>query len=278
MGHRIGIIAGAGRFVPTAISDFQKRGISCVVAGIEWEASRRLARIAKIFQWVSIAEPVKAAAFLRENGAEEVMMLGKVRPGAVHRFENLDREPRRLLEGLKDQSATALLQAALVFLESQGLRVLDPLPFLKPFLSEPGILTDTRPAASVDADIDFGLPLARKIADLEIGQTVVVRHRAIVAVEGTDGTDQTIRRGGKLAGGGFSVVKAGRTFQDMRLDVPAVGLDTVRAIVRAGGAALGLDAGKVAFFQRSEAVALAEAHGVAIVARSIEGVKEDAVG
>jgi hypothetical protein len=278
MGRRIGIIAGAGRFVPAAVADFQKQGMTCVVAGIEGEASRRLAVIAGNFQWIRLTEPSKAAEFLRRNGADEVMLLGKVSPSAVIRSENLDPASRAILMGLRDLSATSVLRAAVVFLESRGLKVLDPREFLDPYLFAAGTLTKAGPTASADADIDFGLPLARRLADLEIGQTMVVRNRAIVAVEGMDGTDATIRRAGKLAGVGFSVVKAGRTSQDMRLDVPAVGLDTVRALVRAGGAALGLDAGKVAFFQRQEAVALADARGVAIVARSLEKLEEAQVG
>lgn len=278
MGQRIGIIAGGGRFVPAAIHDFQKRGMTCVVAGIEWEASRRIARIASVFRWVKIGEPFRAASFFKENGTDSVFMLGKVRPSAVFRAESLDRDSGRLLNSLKDQSATAILRAAVGFLESLGIKVLDPGPLLAPYLCEPGWLTRTRLPEAAEADIDFGLPLARRLADWDIAQTLVVRRRAVVAVEGMDGTDATIRRGAKLAGAGFSVVKAGRTVQDMRLDVPAVGLDTVRAIVRAGGAALGLDAAKVVFFQKSEAVELADSRGLAIVARRAQGVEEAAVG
>ncbi|OGD21875.1 MAG: hypothetical protein A2W03_10835 [Candidatus Aminicenantes bacterium RBG_16_63_16] len=278
MGQRIGIIAGGGRFVPAAIHDFEKRGMTCVVAGIEWEASRRIARIASVFQWVKLGEPFRAASFFKENGADSVFMLGKVRPSAVFRAESLDRDSGRLLDSLKDQSATAILRAAVAFLESLGIKVLDPGPLLGPYLCEPGALTRSRLPEAAEADIAFGLPLARRLADWDIAQTLVVRRRAVVAVEGMDGTDATIRRGAKLAGAGFSVVKAGRTVQDMRLDVPAVGLDTVRAIVRAGGAALGLDAAKVVFFQKSEAVALADSHGLAIVARPAPGVEEAAVG
>jgi DUF1009 family protein len=275
MGQRIGIIAGAGRFVPAAIADFRKRGLDCLVAGIEGEASPRLARAGGKFQWVSLAEPGRAAAYLRENGAAEVLMLGKVGPAAVFRLDSRD---ARLPAGLRDRSATTILQAAVAFLEAQGLTVLDPGPFLEPYLCAPGTLTKREPPVPALADIDFGLPLARRLSDLEIGQTIVVREKAIIAVEGMEGTDQTIRRAGTIAGGGFSVVKAGRTRQDMRLDLPAVGLDTVRAVVRAGGTAIGLDAGRVAFFQKREAIALAEAHGVAIAARSIPAEKEVAVG
>jgi hypothetical protein len=118
-------------------------------------------------------------------------------------------------------------------------------------------------------DIGFGLRIAREVADLEIGQTVVVKNGAIVVVEGMEGTDRAIQRAGRLAGPGFIVVKAGRTSQDMRIDVPAVGLDTVKTLLRAGGAALGLEAGKVAFFQKHEAVSLADAQGVSVVVRAV---------
>ena len=278
MGQRIGIIAGGGRFVPAAIRDFQKRGLTCIVAGIEREASPRIARIASVFQWVGLGEPLQAVSFFRENRADGVMLLGKVRPSAVYRTENLSRDSRRLLDGLQDQSATVILRAAVAFLESQGIKVLDPGPFFEPYLCEPGLLTQTGLPAPPEADIDFGLPLARRLADLDIAQTLVVRRRTVVAVEGPEGTDAAIRRGARLAGPGFSVVKAGRTVQDMRLDVPAVGLDTIRTILKAGGAALGIDASKVAFFQRREAVALADSRGLAIVARPAAGPKEAPVG
>ncbi len=277
MGQRIGIIAGGGRFVPSAIREFQKSGLTCVVAGIEWEASRQLARTASVFQWVNVGEPLKAVAFFKQNAADSVMMLGKVRPSAVYRSESLGGGSGGLLDSLQDRSATAVLGTAVAFLESQGIQVLDPAPFLEPYLCAPGPLTQTRPTPAAEGDIDFGLPLARRLADLDIGQTLVVRRRTVVAVEGPEGTDAAIRRGAKLAGAGFSVVKAGRSVQDMRLDVPAVGLDTVRAIIRAGGAALGLDAAKVAFFQRREATALADAHGLAIVALGA-GAREASIG
>jgi DUF1009 family protein len=267
MGQRIGILAGSGRFVPLAVADLQRQGVISVVAGIEGEAARRLEKISKVFRWFKVGDAGKTVSFFRENHIEEVMMLGKVRPQAVLRSEPFDRETWTLVSNLKDQSPTAILRAAVGFLEASGFRVLDPVSLLKPYFCEPGTLTQTSLPGDVAGDIDFGLRLARQIADLDVGQTLVVKNRAVIAVEGAEGTDRAILRGGRLAGPGFSVVKAGRTSQDMRLDVPAVGLDTVKAIIRAGGVALGLEASKVVFFQKAEALALADAHGMAIVAR-----------
>lgn len=278
MGQRIGVIAGGGRFVPAAVRELRRSGRPAVVAGIEGEASGRLVRTASLFQWINIGDLPGVVSFFRENDVDSVVLLGKVHHATVTGAERFGHDPRRFLDGLPDDSATVLLRAAVGFLEAQGLRVIDPGPFLEPFLCGPGRLTRTAPTDAAEADIAFGLPLARRLADLDIGQTLVVKRRAVIAVEGMEGTDAAIRRGARLAGAGFTVVKAGRSVQDMRLDVPAVGLDTVRSVVRAGGAALALDAGKVVFFQKSEALELAERHGLAVVARPALEAGEKPVG
>jgi DUF1009 family protein len=131
------------------------------------------------------------------------------------------------------------------------------------------VLTRATPPRAVLEDIAIGLKVARQAADLDIGQTVVIKNGAVVAVEGMEGTDRAIRRGGRLAGPGFVVVKAGRTSQDMRIDVPAAGLDTVKTLLQAGGVALGIEARRVAFFQKREAISLADSQGASIVVRAM---------
>jgi hypothetical protein len=247
----------------------KKQGMIPVVAAVEGEASPRLEKAAAVFRWFKPGKLSGAASFFLENGAREVVMLGKVQPNAVFRPDNFDEAAWDTLQGLADKSPFSLLGAAVAFLEGRGLQVLPPRAVLEPQFCREGVLTAVAPTAAQLADIDFGLGLARRFADLEIGQTLVIKDRAVVAVEGMEGTDETIKRGGRLAGPGFIAVKAGRTSQDLRLDVPAVGLDTVRTLVRAGGGALGIDALKVAFFQKEEALALAQARGVAIVVRKI---------
>ena len=269
MGRRIGIVAGSGRFVAAAVSDLRRSGLCPVVLGIDGETRPGVKRTAEVFAAVKPGKLGKALAFFKKNEVSEIMFLGKVRPSVVFRPDLMDAETRKLLRGVKERSATALLEAAFGFLEAGGLKILNPGSLLESHFCRPGVLTRKILSPDVLGDIDFGLRMARRLADLEIGQTLIVKGRSIVAVEGIEGTDVTIRRGGRLAGPGFVVVKAGRTAQDMRLDVPAVGLDTVRALVRSGGAALGLEAAKVAFFQREAAVALADAHGAAIVVRAL---------
>jgi UDP-2,3-diacylglucosamine hydrolase len=270
MGRRIGVIAGSGRFVLRAISEMGASGLSCVVAGIKEEADPRLRKEADLFKWFRPGDAAKAVSFFKNQAVSEVMMIGKVRGSSVFQREHYDKASWRLQERIKEKSPTAVLKSVIAFLEAEGLEVVSPFSILTSCFCEPGVLTEGRPSAALVEDIDFGLRMARRLADLDIGQTLVVKGKAVVAVEGMEGTDQTIRRGGQLAGRGFVAVKAARTSQDLRLDVPAVGLDTVRSLIRAGGAALGLEAFQVAFFQKEEAIALANSHGVTIVVRILD--------
>jgi DUF1009 family protein len=269
MGRRIGIIAGSGKFVPLAVSEMTRKGLVCIVVGIEGEASPRLENEAEVFSWLRPGEAAGVIRFFRKHGVSEVMMIGKVRPAVFLRQGSFGGLTRKIWDGLEDKSPTGLLKAAVVFLEASGLRVLNPVSVLEPYFCEAGVLTKKRPTKAQFEAIDFGLKTARKVADLDIGQTLVIKDRLVVAVEGAEGTDETICRGFRIAGSGCVVVKAGRTSQDMRLDVPAVGLDTVRSLIRAGSAALALEARKVAFFQRDKAVTLANANGITIVVREL---------
>ena len=142
-----------------------------------------------------------------------------------------------------------------------------PSPFLATVFCDAGLLTEAKPKEGLKADMEFGWTAARKIADLDIGQTVVVKDKAVVAVEGMEGTDEAIKRGGLLAGEGTTVVKVSRTHQDPRVDLPAVGLNTIKSMLEARSAALCVEANRVAFFQRQDALALANANNIVILAK-----------
>jgi len=269
MGRGIGIIAGSGTFVAGAVSELRRRGRRCIVLGIKGESSPGIRAAADAFLSVRPGELVRAVAFFKGQRVSEILLLGKVRPAVVFREANFDAQTWRRVEGVKKRSSAGILKAAFAFLEVQGFKVLSPGPLLAPYFCKPGVLTRATPPRAILEDIAVGLKVARQAADLDIGQTVVIKNGAIVAVEGMEGTDRAIRRGGRLAGPGFVVVKAGRTSQDMRIDVPAVGLDTMKTLLQAGGVALGIEARKVAFFQKREAISLADSQGAAIVVRAM---------
>ena len=269
MGRRIGLIAGSGRFPLEALAGARARGEACVVAGLRGEARPELEAAAAAFAWVGPTEIETVVSFFKAQAVTEVALVGKVDPKTLLGPDvRWDAARAPFLAGMRDRTATTVLRAVIELLSARGLRVLDPSFLLAPFLCPPGRLSRAEAAAGVLADAAFGMRLARAAADLEIGQTVAVKDGLIVAVEGMEGTDEAIRRAGRLAGEGIVAAKAGRTRKDMRIDVPAVGLETVKALVSVRAAGLVFEAAAVPFFQKDEALALADAHGLAVLAEA----------
>ncbi len=272
MGRKLGILAGSGAFPRLAAAEARRAGYDeIVIAAVRGEADPALASAADVFEPVAAGEVARILAFFKARGVEDILLAGKVGPGVLLAGEaGLDETGREISRRLADLGASAVLDALVGFLATQGLRVLDPGPFLAPFLCPPGLLTRTPLSAAAEADIAVGRPRAKALADLEIGQTLILKNRHVVAVEGAEGTDRAILRAGELAGPGTTVIKVARTAQDRRLDQPAVGLETVRAMVRAGAGALWFEAG-LPVFGKDEAAAEADAHGIAIAAGAAQG-------
>jgi DUF1009 family protein len=267
MGERIGLIAGAGSFPLLALAEAHKQGFSCVVAALRGEARREIGAGAEALDWFSGGELGRLIAFFKEKGIRRVLMTGKIDPRGVFSGEIPDASARAFLAKTPDHTASGLIGTLIEFLAGEGLSVMDPTAWLAPYFCAPGTFTAAPLTAGVLADIEFGWARARRLADEDIGQTLVVKDRAVIAVEGLEGTDETIKRAGRLAGPGIVVLKAARTGQDMRIDVPAVGAETLRCLVRVGAAALCFESGRVAFFDRDESLALAEANRIAVLAR-----------
>lgn len=267
MGPRIGLIAGSGEFPLLVLEEAKKKGLFCVVLGVRGQAPAALETKADAWGEIGPGQAMRAAPFFRDNGVQQVILVGKIDPFILFQPGLMDDATRALWQALPDKRPSTVIRRVIDLLSAQGLQVISPETFLQPFFCDEGPLTASGPSPRALEDIEFGWGPARTVADLDIGQTIVVKDRAIVAVEGLEGTDEAIRRGGRLAGPGTVVLKVGRTRQDARVDIPAVGLSTVRSLAEAGAAALCLEAGKVAFFQRGEAVALAESKGVGLVAR-----------
>jgi UDP-2,3-diacylglucosamine hydrolase len=267
MGERIGLIAGAGAFPFLALAEARKQGYVCVVAALRGDAGREIGAGAEAVDWFSASELGRLIAFFKSRDIRRVLMAGKIDPRSVFSRETPDSAAQALLSKAPDRTASGLIGALINLLAGEGLSVMDPGAWLAPYFCPAGILTAASPTAGILADIEFGWARARRLADEDIGQTLVVKDRAVIAVEGLEGTDETVKRAGRLAGEGIVVLKAARTGQDMRIDVPAVGAGTLRSLVRIGAAALCFEAGRVAFFDRDESLALAEANRIAVLAR-----------
>ena len=271
MGQRIGIIAGSGEFPLLAVAEARRRGLETVVAAVRGEAEDALGDEVPDAAWFGPGDLGGLLAFLKGRGIAEVLIAGKVRPESVLRPGALDSAARRVLEAAGEGSPSRLIGSLIAFFEGQGIRVLDPSPFLADRFFPPGVLTRTRPSPAVLADIERGFAVARALADLDAGQTAVVKNGQVVALEGIEGTDLTILRAGDLAGPGTVVVKVARTDQDPRIDLPGAGLRTVRSLVEARAAAFAFEAGKVVLFRKDESVAAADEHGIALVATGSPG-------
>ncbi len=267
MGHRIGIIAGSGEFPFLVLVEARKRGYSVAVAGIKGEAQPGLRSKADIFRWVTAGRIQDLISFFKENRVKEAVFAGKVDHRIIFKRGRFDKTALNLLAQTQERSPTAIIKAVIDHFSREGIHVKDPTVFISSTFCPEGILTQTKASPKVKEDIAFGWTIARHLADLDIGQTVIVKDKAVVAVEGLEGTDEAIQRGGHLAGEEIVVVKVSRPSQDARIDLPAVGLKTVERLCEVKGRALCLQAQKVLFFQREKAAALADAHGISIVAQ-----------
>ena len=218
--------------------------------------------------WLHLGQLDALVAALRGAGLREVVMAGKVPKLLLfERSERVRPDARALqmVEGLGDRADDAILQAIVGLIEQQGIRVLPQAELAPRLLAEVGILGHIHPTSTQLGEIAFAWPLAKALAGLDIGQTVVVRERAVLAVEAIDGTDATIRRGGDLARGSACVVKVAKPQQDPRFDLPAIGLGTVESLAAAEVPVMAVEAGRTLVLERAALIERADAHGIALV-------------
>lgn len=274
MGHRLGIIAGSGESPGFIYQRASELGYVCFVAGIRDEAEDSLSHSIESFQWFELNQILDIISYFKEKNIEKLVLAGKI----DHRKIYSKQDFKNLMNGLglagNDRSPTTLINLAIDFLAKSGLEVLDPTEFFSPFLFSQGVLTSCQPTAEIQEDIRFGWEKVRTLADLDIGQTLVVKDKAVVAIEGMEGTDAVIKRGGQLAGPGTVVIKTARTSQDPRIDFPAVGLSTIKSLVAAQAAALCIEGKRVAFFQKEEAVSLADEGNIVIISSHRESDRD----
>jgi UDP-2,3-diacylglucosamine hydrolase len=265
--EKIGIIAGNRKF-PIVFSQAAKsRGLSVIAVAIKGDTSRQLKKSVDKIYWLGLAEFSRMFEIFKKEGVTRIIMAGQISPRRLFSKEiNRDPQLREMLSQAKDKRADTIFGAIAAKLKEHGLELIDSTTFIGDFLPAKGTLTKKEPDSEIIKDIHFGLEIARHIGSLDIGQTVAVKHRAIVAVEALEGTDNLIRRAGRIARGGITVVKVSKPKQDMRFDIPVVGLNTVKNLVKAGASCLAIEAGKTLFIDQKHAVRLADRKGISIVA------------
>ncbi len=269
----LGLVAGGGRFPLMVADGARKQGYFVAAVAFDKETSLDINQAADRVIWIKLGQLGKMIRFLQREKAPVVVFAGPInKPGAFNIRPDL--RALRLLAGLKSRNDNSLLSAVAGELKAENLNVVSALEFAPDLLSPSGIISRRRPAKGEKEDILFGWPLIKKIGAMDIGQCIVIKERVVVAVEAIEGTDETILRAGNLAGKNLTIIKTFKPGQDRRIDLPALGLETVQTMIRARASCLAYEAGASLFFDMDAAVQLADKYKVAIVgidpSRSVE--------
>ncbi len=262
--HVVGLIAGRGELPVIAARALRGEGHRVIAVGFDEETRTALAGEVDAYHDLRLGQVEKLIRAFKDAGVASALLLGKVHKARTFSDFRPDLRAARIWMSLADRRDDTILRAVVDELAREGVVVEEAGRWLGALFAAPGKLSRREPDKGERADIAFGFRLAREIGRLDIGQTVVVKHLAPVAVEALEGTDLTIRRGGEVAGPGVVVVKTAKPSQDFRFDVPVVGLETARSVVAAQAAVLAIEAGRTLFVQREETVALLDANRVAL--------------
>ena len=265
--EKIGLIAGNRKFPLIFAQGARKNGYCVVAIAIKKDTSPQLKKLVDKIYWLRLSEFSRMFEIFKDEGITKVVMAGQISPRRLFSKE-LERSPELSdkLKSIKNKKADTIFTAIAKRLEDSGLSLIDSTTFIKEALAPKGTLTKTEPSTALWEDIRFGLGLAKAVAGLDIGQTVAVKDKAVIAVEALEGTDNLIRRAGKISRGALTIVKVSKPNQDMRFDIPVVGLGTVKNLISAGAQCLAIEADKTLFIDRSESIALADRHSISIVA------------
>ncbi len=263
---KIGVLAGFGDFPMIFVREVQKLGYQVHLVAIEEEISCGIGKYVKRFGSVGVGELQRMIDMFKNEGISDVVMIGKVHKNKLYDDNiKVDERMRRLLESLPSKDDATLLHAIGHEMEKEGLRIREPHAYLSRLLVEEGVLTERQPSAKEWADVRYGFGVAKQIAALGIGQTVVVKDGAVLAVEAIEGTDKTITRAAALTNGGAVVVKVTAPEHDMRYDTPVIGPDTVNAMFMAGAKVLAVEAGRTIVLDKESVVEKANDRDITIV-------------
>ena len=272
---RIGLIAGNGRFPFLALQGARGLGYDVTVVAVKEEAFPELESAARAagadLHWVSLGHLGKCIKILKQAGVRQAVMAGQVKHAKIFSGIMPDFTLLSVLTKLRSKNTDSLISAVAEVLKGEGIELLNSTGFLEPLLAKPGTLSRATPSPADLEDLAFGYRMADAVAALDIGQTIVVKDQAVVAVEAMEGTDVVIKRAGEIAGGGTRVVKVAKPNQDMRFDVPVVGVATIDAMTAAGATVISIDAGKTLIVDGERFFEAANVAGIVVVGRAEAG-------
>ncbi len=263
--RKLGLIAGNGKFPLIFAAEAKREGVELITVAHRGETLEDIERVGGDVTWVYVGELGKIIRTFQEAGVNEAVMVGGIKK--VKLFSNFrpDLRGAAFLARVRSREDDQLLRGVAAELEKDGIRVLESTLFLSEIIPAEGVLTRRSPTAEEWEDIRLGFETAKEIGRLGVGQCVVVKRRVVVAVEAVEGTDAAIRRGGELGKGGFVAVKVSKPQQDLRFDVPAVGVDTIIMMRGLKGTVLAVEAGRTILIEKDELIAEADRTGIAVV-------------
>lgn len=262
---RIGLVAGEGKLPLVFAKAAKKKGDTLIVFGLKGVADEGLADYADKIHWLDWGSLKKGLMLLAVERIGHIVLLGKLKKELFFKDSaGLDEDAKKAIKKLGDKKDYAILNEAADILSKVGVKIIDPTEYLADLIPKKGILTKRQVQESEWRDIDYGRLVGKSLSGFDVGQTIIVKDKTIIAVEAMEGTDAAIARAGSIVKGGFTVVKVARPDQDMRFDVPLVGPDTVKTLAASGGGVLALEADKTLLMDREEVVRLADEKNISI--------------
>lgn len=263
---RIGLIAGSGQFPIIFSKAAKSKGFAIYAVAYLKEADDRLKNYVDDIEWMHLGQVKRLIKFFKKNNISEAVMMGAIKKTRMFSDLKPDTKAISILTGMKHTHDDGLLRAFAGVLEKEGIRIQESTFLLPDLLAKEGCWTKRKPNRNEKSDVDLGWSLAKEIGRLDIGQCLVIECGSVLAVEAIDGTDATIKRGGKLGKGESVVIKVCKPNQDKRFDIPAVGAQTVKTMYEAGVKVLAIEAEKAVVFDKEEMVTLANKYGITIIA------------
>lgn len=263
---RIGLVAGYGKLPIIFAKVARDKGDAVIAFGLKGITDAGLESYVDKLHWLEWGSFQKALMLLVKEGIRKLILLGKVKKEIFFKNdEGLDAEAKKILQNLKDRKDYSILNGVAKILSKVGIEVIDSTTYLEDLIPSKGTLTKRGPSEDEWKDVRYGREVAAELSRFDIGQTVVIKDKTVIALEAVEGTDETISRAGSLVKGDFVVVKVARPDQDMRFDVPLVGPDTLKALIKAGGKVLALEEKKTLLIDKDELVKRADENGISIV-------------